>query len=78
MLDVRHSIDNLHVKKNVCEASCGTLLQQKSKGKDHKNARGDLIELGIRPELYAKETETGTNLPVAATTLSKVERNDFC
>jgi hypothetical protein len=32
MLDARHSIDNMHVKKNVCEATCGTLLQQKSKG----------------------------------------------
>jgi hypothetical protein len=31
MLDVRHSIDNMHFKKNVCEATCGTLLQQKSK-----------------------------------------------
>jgi hypothetical protein len=74
MLDVRHSIDNMHVKKNVCVATCGTLLQQKSKGKDHKNAREDLKELGIRPELYAEETDTGTNLPVAATTLSKAER----
>jgi hypothetical protein len=27
MLDVRHSIENMHVKKNVCEATCGTLLQ---------------------------------------------------
>jgi hypothetical protein len=42
MFDVRHSIDNMHVKKNVCEATCGTLLQQKSKGKDHKNSREDL------------------------------------
>jgi hypothetical protein len=74
MLDVRHSIDNMHVKKNVCEATCGTLLQQKSKGKDHKNAREDLKELCITPELYAEETETGTNLPVAATTLSKADR----
>jgi hypothetical protein len=54
------------------------LLQQKSKGKDDKNAREDLKELGIRPELYAEETETGTNLPVATTTLSKVERKEFC
>jgi hypothetical protein len=66
----------MHVKKNVCEATCRTLLQQKSKGKDHKNAREDLKELDIRLELYAEETETGTNLPVAATTLSKAER--FC
>jgi hypothetical protein len=81
MLDVRHSIDNMHVKKNVCEATCGTLLQQKSKGKYHKNAREDLKELGIRSELYAEETKTGTNLPVAATTLSKAERKNsisFC
>jgi hypothetical protein len=35
------------------------LLQQKSKGKDHKNAWEDLKELGIRLELYANETETG-------------------
>ena len=74
MLDVRHSIDNMHVKKNVCEATLGTMLQQKSKGKDHKNAREDLKELGIRPELYAEETDTGMDLPVAATTLSKAER----
>jgi hypothetical protein len=68
----------MHVKKNVCEATCGTLLQQKSKGKDHKSARDDLKELGIRSELYAEETETGTNLPIAATTLSKAERKEFC
>jgi hypothetical protein len=47
MLDVCHSIDNMHNKKNVCEATCRTLLQQKSKGKDHKNAREDLNDLGI-------------------------------
>jgi hypothetical protein len=78
MLDLRHSIDNMHVKKNVCKATCGTLLQQKSKGKHHKNAREDLEELGIRPELYEEETETGTDLSVAATTLSKAERKEFC
>jgi hypothetical protein len=77
MLDVRHSIDNMHVKKNVCEATCGILLQQKTKGKYHKNAREYLRELGNRPELYAEEIETGTNLPVAATTLSKAKRQEF-
>jgi hypothetical protein len=67
----------MHVKKNVCEATCGTLLKQKSKGKDHKNVREDLKELGIRSELYVEKIETGTNLPVAATTLSKAERKEF-
>jgi hypothetical protein len=81
MLDVRHSIENMRSKKNVCEATCGTLLQQKSKEKDHKNVREDLKELGIRPELYAEEIKMGTNLPVAATTLSKAKRKEsvsFC
>jgi hypothetical protein len=55
---LRHSIDNMHVKKNVCEATCGTLLQEKSKGKDHKNAMEDFKELGIRPELYADDEVT--------------------
>jgi hypothetical protein len=48
------------------------------KEKNHKNAREDLKDLGIRLELYAEETETGTDLPVAATTLSKAERKEFC
>jgi hypothetical protein len=62
----------------VCEATCGTLLQQKSKGKYHKNAREDLKELVIKQELYAKETKTRTNLPFAATPLSMAERKEFC
>ena len=78
LLDVRHSIDTMHTKKNVCESLCGTLLQQRGKGKDHENARQDLQDMGIRPELYAEETDTGTVLPVAATTLSKTERKEFC
>ena len=78
LLDVRHSIVNMHVKKNVCESVLGTLLQQKNKGKDHKNAREDLKDMGIRPELYVDEIDMGTDLPVAATTLSKVERQEFC
>jgi hypothetical protein len=34
--------------------------------------------MGIRPELYAEETDMGTDLSVAATTLSKTERKEFC
>jgi hypothetical protein len=67
----------MHVKKNVCEATCGTLLQQKSKGKDHKNAREDLKDLGIRPELYAEEIETRTDLLVVASTLSKQREKNY-
>ena len=34
--------------------------------------------MGIRPELCAEKTNTGTDLPVAATTLSKMVRKEFC
>jgi hypothetical protein len=41
-----------------------------SKEKKYKNAREDLNDLRIRPELYTEEIDTGTDLLVAATTLS--------
>ena len=55
-LRVRHSIDAMHVKKNVCGSLLGTLMNDKHKTKDHENARKDLEELGIRPELRCDGT----------------------
>ena len=60
--------------RRMCVSMCGTLLQWRGKGKEHENAREDLKDMGIRPELYEEETDSGTDLPVAATTLSKMER----
>ena len=37
-LAVRHSIDVMHVKKNVCGSLLGTFLNNKGKSKDHANA----------------------------------------
>ena len=48
---VRHSIDLMHMKKNVCGSLLGTLMNDKWKTKDHAKARADLEELDIRPEL---------------------------
>jgi hypothetical protein len=48
---VRHSIDLMHVKKNVCGSFLRTLMNDKWKTKDHAKARADLEELDIRPEL---------------------------
>jgi hypothetical protein len=41
-LDVRHSIDVMHVEKNVCESLLGTLLNTYGKTRDHGHARADL------------------------------------
>jgi hypothetical protein len=50
-LDVRHSIDVMHVKKNVYESLLGTLLNTDEKTRDHGHVRADLKKIGIRPEL---------------------------
>ena len=41
-LDVCHSIDVMHVEKNVCESILGTLLKIKGKTKDGYKARMDM------------------------------------
>jgi len=46
-LEVRHCIDVMHVKKNVCDSLIGTLLNINEKMKDGLNARLDLIEMNI-------------------------------
>jgi hypothetical protein len=47
------------------------------KRKNHGNARADLEAMGIRPELYARETDTRKDIPVVATTLRKREKKEF-
>jgi hypothetical protein len=38
VLDVRHSIDVMHVEKNVCESLPGILLNTDGKTRDHGQA----------------------------------------
>ena len=75
-LAVRHSIDAMHVKKNVCGSLLGTLMNDKHKTKDHENARKDLEELGIRPAL--RRDDTGTKLPASAIALTTKEKMELC
>ena len=76
-LDVRHSIDVMYVEKNVCESLLGTLLDIIGKRRDHSNARADLKEMGIRPELCLDDPDTD-ELPTSCITLSKNEKKEFC
>jgi hypothetical protein len=48
-LDVRHSIDVMHVEKNVCESLLGTLLNTDGKTRDHGHARANLKKMRIKP-----------------------------
>ncbi|XP_056695469.1 uncharacterized protein [Spinacia oleracea] len=78
-LFVRHSLDVMHIEKNVFDSLIGTLLNMPGKTKDGLNARSDLEELDIRKELHIVE-ETGKRkyLPPAAYTLSKKEKIELC
>jgi hypothetical protein len=76
-LDVRHSIDVMHIKKNVCESLLGTLLNTDVKTRNHGYARADLKKMGIRPELWLDDSVNGTELPTSCITLSKHEK-EFC
>ena len=46
-----HSLDVMHIIKNVCESLLATLLNMPDKTKDGPKARHDLKHMGIREEL---------------------------
>jgi hypothetical protein len=74
-LTVRHSIDVMHIKKNVCESLLGTLMNAKGKTKDHEQARADLEDLDIRPEL---RPDGNGSLPTSAINLTNEEKKELC
>jgi hypothetical protein len=76
-LDIHHSIDVMHVKKNVCESLLGTLLNTDGKTRDHGQAQADLKKMGIRPELCLDDSVKEIELPTSCITLSKYEK-EFC
>jgi hypothetical protein len=76
-LDVRHSIDVMHFKKNACESLIGKLLNTNRKTRDHGHARADLKKMGIRQELWLDNFIKGTELPTSCITLLKNEK-EFC
>ena len=53
------NLDMMHIEKNVCDNFVGTLLNLDHKSKDNMKARLDLIDMGIRPELYPTMDSSG-------------------
>jgi hypothetical protein len=76
-LNVHHSIDVMHVEKNVYESLLETLLNTNEKTSDHGHERTDLKKMGIRPELWLDDSIEGIELPTSCITLSKYEKNEF-
>ena len=86
ILCVPHSLDVMHITKNVCESLLGTLLNMPERTKDGPKARAYLKSMGAREELHAnvdevkqdteshrkgkKAKKTGNDYPPACFTLS--------
>ena len=52
-----HSLDAMHITKNVCESLLGTVLNMPERTKDGPKARADLKSMGIRQELHANDDD---------------------
>jgi hypothetical protein len=76
-LDIHHSIDVMHVEKNVCESLLRILLNTDGKTRDYEHVRTDLKKIGIRPELWLDDSVKRTELLTSCITLSKHEKNEF-
>jgi hypothetical protein len=77
-LDVRHSIDMMHIEKNVCESLLRTLLNMDGKTRNHGHVRANLKKIGIMSELWLDDSVKGTKLSTSYITLSKHKKKEFC
>jgi len=77
-LQVRHSIDVMHVKKNMCDSLIGTLLNIQVKIKDGVNVHLNLVEMKIREDMAPREVGKCTYFPAACYTISRQEKISFC
>ena len=77
-LHVLHNLDVMHIEKNVCESIIGTLFNIPGKTKDGLNARLDLVEMGLRSELFPRVDLKKTYLPPACFSLSRNEKKLVC
>ncbi|XP_020080846.1 uncharacterized protein LOC109704510 isoform X2 [Ananas comosus] len=76
---IRHNLDVMHIEKNVFDNFIGTFLNLDKKSKDNLQARLDLIDLGIRPELHPQILANGKRrLPPACFTMSMDEKRTLC
>jgi hypothetical protein len=52
---LRHNLDFMHIEKNVCENTYGTLLEMEGKSKDNLQVRKDLQEMNIQSDLHPQK-----------------------
>jgi hypothetical protein len=80
-LHTPHSLDLMHITKNVCESLVATIINMSEKTKDGPEARNDLIKLGIRKELHGGRPDDAdddeTQVDTQGHMHKKAKRNDY-
>ena len=77
-MKLRHNLDVIHIEKNVCDNIIGTLLND-GKSKDNIDARLDLIDLGLQPDLHSEKLDNGRyTMPDACFTMSRECKEILC
>jgi hypothetical protein len=80
-LHTPHSLDLMHITKNVCESLVATIINRPEKTKDGQKARNDLIKLGIRKELHGGHPDDADDDETQADTQGhmrkKAKRNNY-
>ena len=75
---IRHNLDGMHIKKNVCDNVLFTMTADKLKSKDNLNSRLDLQVMNIRKPLHPKVGPTGRRMmPLACFTMNKLDKDIF-
>jgi hypothetical protein len=77
-LKLRHNLDVMHIKKNICESILGTLMNIEGKTKNTVKARRDLQLMGIRKELHVQPNGENYRMPLAKYTLTRDEKKGLC
>ncbi|PKU83493.1 hypothetical protein MA16_Dca018482 [Dendrobium catenatum] len=68
----------MHIEKNIFDKFISTLLDLE-KSKDNLQARQDLVQIGVKPELHTHVLSYGSYiLPPALFTMSKKDKMMFC
>jgi len=70
-LKLRHNLDVMHIKKNICDSVLGTLMNIDGKTKDTYKARLDLREMGIRKELHLQRNGATTTIATCKVHIDK-------
>ena len=75
---MRHNIDVMHVKKNVCDNVVNTLLNIVGKTKDIEKTRLDLVDMKIGNELHHQLKVNKLLKPHECYTSTLEKRREFC